>query len=106
MLTGKADDPTCGVPGSPAGGTEVGDGEERDGSGCDVRPAPIDVWPSDTLAGEPRRTVGSADAAAAAITTATTKAPAAARRCRRAARRTRESASGHGASDHRGSRSS
>src|SRR5215469_11505416 len=105
MLTGNADDPTGGVVGSPVGGTDVGDWEEWAGSVYDVRLGPAEGWPADTLAGEPRRTTSRADAAAAVMTTATAPAKAA-RRCRRAARRTRDSASGHGASDHRGWRSS
>lgn len=103
MLTGNAADPIGGVLGNPVGVTGAG---ERDVAGCEAGPANVG-WPADDPAGELPSTAGSVRAAATATTTATVPAaPVAVRRCRRAARRTRDCASGHGANDHLGSRSS
>src|SRR5215510_8656445 len=103
MLTGKAADPTAGVLGSPLGVTGAGDGEELADPGREACPASV-RWPVDSFPGELLGTARSVKAAAAAMTTAAAEAArAAARRCRLAARSTRDCASGHGASDHRGS---
>jgi hypothetical protein len=104
MLAGKAADPIAGVLGSAVGFTAT-EGELA-GAGRGDEPASAG-WRPGNFAGELPSTTTSVKAAAAATTTATAPAtPAAARRCRFAARRTRDCASGHGASDQRGSRSS